>query len=412
MIFSLTLFLLLPSTVYAYNPFNFSGKPKENGHGPGVDESLSRNYAAGPREENNLIHPSDHSLLPPTESTLSAGLFHTCAITYRAGVECGSEKCGPVKCWGHNDRGQATPPPGAMFQQVSSGGFFTCGIKLGGKVACWGEIDHPPRSLELLSKEELSNFKHARRMQQEAAGNVHSSTPPVNGGGYYLRVSSGMKHACGIARNLEVHCWGRNDFGESQPPKGTFVQVSAGNSFTCGIRPNGAVQCWGKNDIGQSAPPSYPEYVFQQISTSVGGDHACGILMDRSLRSPTDIQCWGNNGRGQSEKQDGAVGKFLQVSAGARTTCAIIEKENSASNGDDAGLTNDVHCWGGRANALLGHFAATKDKFYQQIQIGQDHACTLGSLLAGNKMVESLQCWWMVGSDFGAHRVPVGLEMV
>ena len=51
---------------------------------------------------------------------------------------------------------------------------------MGGKLACWGEIDHPPKSLELLSREELSNVKHAGRMQQEAEGWKGASSRHVN----------------------------------------------------------------------------------------------------------------------------------------------------------------------------------------------------------------------------------------
>ncbi len=85
-----------------------------------------------------------------------------------------------------------------------------------------------------------------------------------------------------------------------------WKKVSAGHSFTCGIRSNGAVRCWGKNDVGQSSPPPYPKYAFQQVSASVGGDHACGVLMENGA-----VQCWGNNGRGQSEKQDGMLKIYL-----------------------------------------------------------------------------------------------------
>ncbi|KAL7553235.1 hypothetical protein ACHAWF_016496 [Thalassiosira exigua] len=244
-----------------------------------------------------------HSRRSLEEQTISSGLFHTCALTHRAGVDeesCGEHACGPAKCWGNNDRGQASPPPGVMFQQVSSGGFFTCGLKAGGRVVCWGDIDHPPRSLESLSGKELSDFKHARRMQQEREGWTGPSSRPVNGGDYYTQVSSGMKHACALSRDSEIHCWGRNDYGESSPPTGSFVQVSAGHTFTCGIRPNGEMECWGKNNMGQTMSPSYPKNIFQQVSASVGGDHACGVLMDGE-----GVRCWGDNGRGQSDDQDG-----------------------------------------------------------------------------------------------------------
>jgi hypothetical protein len=104
---------------------------------------------------------------------------------------------------------------------------------VGGKIECWGDIDHPPKSLESLSSEEMSDLKHARRLQQEAEGWRGATSRPVNGGGYYVQVSSGLKHACAISRHdSEVHCWGRNDYGERSPPSGKFVQVSL-DDFAC-----------------------------------------------------------------------------------------------------------------------------------------------------------------------------------
>jgi alpha-tubulin suppressor-like RCC1 family protein len=102
---------------------------------------------------------------------------------------------------------------------------------VGGEAACWGEIDHPPRSLEKLeesmSRDELSNFHHAQRMNKR---NGRSSS--INGGDYYVQISSGMKHACAVTRgDGEIHCWGRNDYGESTPPSGKFDYVSDSSAF-------------------------------------------------------------------------------------------------------------------------------------------------------------------------------------
>lgn len=53
---------------------------------------------------------------------------------------------------------------------------------------------------------------------------------------------------------------------------------------------------------------------------------------------------------------------------------------------------------------------------HSQISLGQDHACASAKKTtvegASDPSRNSLQCWWMAGSDFDAHRVPVGLEMV
>jgi len=234
------LLLLLPGLAQAYSLFEDSrwsktrqtemqNQRKLQAH-PNSDETSAAATAAlvanRDKESSDYSHPLP---LPSTKSTHSSGLFHTCAITYQAGVDqstCGEHPCGPVRCWGHNDKGQSSPPSG-FFQQLSSGGFFTCGLKVGGKIECWGDIDHPPKSLESLSSEKQSDLRHARRLQQETEGWKGATTRPVVGDGYYVQVSSGLKHACAITRyDLTLHCWGRNDYGESSPPEGKFVQVS------------------------------------------------------------------------------------------------------------------------------------------------------------------------------------------
>jgi hypothetical protein len=200
--------------------------------------SLDRNQIA-------TLDPN-HPLLPPTEQTLSTGLFHTCAITKRAGVDentCGERPCGPVKCWGHNESGQSTPRP-SMFTQVSAGGYFTCGIKIGGEAVCWGEIDQVLKSENHLDGAAHDKYvhqdvkRHERRLDKSeykdeiakrknmAQEQYKQTLYSPNGGGKYIQVSSGMKHACAISRDLTVHCWGRNDFGESSPPSGKFVEAS------------------------------------------------------------------------------------------------------------------------------------------------------------------------------------------
>eukprot|EP00984_Skeletonema_dohrnii_P010262 scaffold3998_cov153-Skeletonema_dohrnii-CCMP3373.AAC.29 len=97
-------------TAYAYSLFNKSSVNKNN------DE----------------LHPKANRIDPPSPSNLfasnqqqvvSSGSFHTCAITHRNGLSCsgGKKKCGPVKCWGHNNHGQTSPPPGLVLTDVSAG---------------------------------------------------------------------------------------------------------------------------------------------------------------------------------------------------------------------------------------------------------------------------------------------------
>ena len=127
-------------------------------------------------------------------------------------------------------------------------------------------------------------------------------------------------------------------------------------------------------------------------------------------------------------------GTFLHVSAGTRTTCGIEVKSQVSS----------IHCWGGRANALLDQIDLQRNErrvaeessgyldgdlpiegrlmdyssnhHYQLISLGQDHGCASIKAMVSNDESStsdsSLECWWMTGSDFDAHRVPVGLELI
>ena len=119
------------------------------------------------------------------------------------------------------------------------------------------------------------------------------------------------------------------------------------------------------------------------------------------------------------------VGKFLQVSAGTRTTCAVravrVEIDSIVDDTASEFTSTSIHCWGSRANALLDHFDMEprpnnidNNHEHNQISLGQDHACASAKSAAGSldSTKTSLECWWLAGSDFDAHRIPVGLEMV
>ena len=228
-----------PSAVRSYSLFSQSTGTDEQKNVNVEAEASRKTKQAGtiPKQHHHQHH---HHHQQQQQQIISSGLFHNCAITQRNGMaddSCGggAKKCGRVKCWGHNDHEQSSPPPGVgLLTDISAGGFFTCGLKVGGEAVCWGEIDHPPRSLEkvkeAMSRDELANFHHAQRlnkaMTSKKSGRYGRST--VNGGDYYDKISSGMKHACAVTREGEVHCWGQNDYGESTPPSDKkFTQVSS-----------------------------------------------------------------------------------------------------------------------------------------------------------------------------------------
>uniref|UniRef100_A0A7S2K3D9 non-specific serine/threonine protein kinase n=1 Tax=Leptocylindrus danicus TaxID=163516 RepID=A0A7S2K3D9_9STRA len=286
--------------------------------------------------------------LKADEAIISAGNLHTCGIDKRRGTDMG----GSLKCWGYNNRGQASPPSG-IFVQVSAGHFHSCAVGIDGRMSCWGAMDFD------------ENRDFARSI--------------------YDQVSSGDHHSCAIRRSDKmVECWGRNDFGESAPPKGSFAQVSCGTHQTCGILMNGTIRCWGKPFHLDKELPK--DVQFKQISISTGphiNSHACGVTLDH------EVKCWGSNARKQSE---GRSGPYLQVSAGTRSTCAIREEDRA------------LECWGSflpiPEDRLNLNVNATQN-MYNQVSSGHGHICAVD-------LEDEVHCWSSGAKHFGAHLVPLG----
>eukprot|EP00586_Coscinodiscus_wailesii_P000615 CAMPEP_0172481926 /NCGR_PEP_ID=MMETSP1066-20121228/8123_1 /TAXON_ID=671091 /ORGANISM="Coscinodiscus wailesii, Strain CCMP2513" /LENGTH=326 /DNA_ID=CAMNT_0013244669 /DNA_START=45 /DNA_END=1025 /DNA_ORIENTATION=+ len=282
--------------------------------------------------------------------SLTTGHFHTCAITPSATTTTSQIIGGPIKCWGLNNRNQATPPVGGTYVQISAGLFATCAVALDESIRCWGDDGVVTASEDDTTLRDMS----------------------------FLQVSVGESHACGVKKDGGISCWGRNDFGEGDPPTGTFVQVSAGQGHTCAIRPTGRITCWGKNSDKQSTPPhDHIDTAFRQISASMS-QHVCAITIDY------DVVCWGNNSRNQAPTF--RPGPYVQVSTGNRYSCGIKMDDGS------------VDCWGGR------RFPVDEDegkrREWEQLALGHDHACAVD--------VEGLVSCWFTGADLGGSDVPLG----
>ncbi len=184
-------------------------------------------------------------------SSISASLFHTCAVTSSGGA----------KCWGRNDRGEVgdgttqkrRSPVDVMgltsgVTSISTGTDFTCAITDAGSARCWGDNTNG----ELGDGTDLA----------------HST--PVDVSMLRSRVTSiscGSGYTCAMTAEGGV-CWGndRSDiFGEDETPFDRFRErgivympwldasvrvISTGKTHACFVTESFEVKCWGDNSSG------------------------------------------------------------------------------------------------------------------------------------------------------------------
>jgi len=340
-------------------------------------------------------------------SAISSGWFHTCALT----------NVGAVKCWGNNKVGQLgdgtkkdSKTPVEVFglssgvKAISAGRFHTCAITSDDAVQCWGDNGYgqlgdetriykanKPVNVSGLSSgiSAISAGGHHTCALTSMGGvlcwgwnesgqlgdstQTHSSNIPVK----VFRLSSGVKaivngfaHTCALTQAGAVKCWGWNVAG--QLGNGTYVNkniptdvlglssevkaISLGFSHTCALTNAGAVKCWGYNEFGQLGDGTWETKITpievlgisadEVIAISAGFTHTC------TLTSQGAVKCWGYNKFGQLGDKSKAnknvptdvyklSSEVRAISAGWLHTCAINHSEK-------------VLCWGRNDSGQLG----------------------------------------------------------
>ena len=216
------------------------------------------------------------------------------------------------------------------------------------------------------------------------AGAEGASGGTTLGGQRAARVDVGDSHACAVADDGEVYCWGYNwagqggngtttDFDRPErvdalPAPGRAQAVAAGGDTTCALLVDGAVTCWGSDSDGQlgngapvgnvlspPAPVTLPS-PGKAVQISVGYNFACAVLTDGK------VTCWGSDSNGQlgngAPSADVVAppapvtlpspGTAVSVSAGYSHACALL-------------TDGKVTCWGAYSNGQLGNGAASAD---------------------------------------------------
>ncbi len=192
----------------------------------------------------------------------------------------------------------ALPP-----NQSLAGGYFSCAFGASHELRCWG-------------REEEGTLG--------PGGVAHTAPAPVAGLPRVTRAATGLLHACALAEDASVWCWGWGSNGQlgrapgaSAPARvaglSEVVDVAVGGYApytnpschrSCALTRTGAVYCWGEGASGElgnggqdaSETPVLASVDGVATSVSAGAHHTCVRTGDGKT------WCWGRNVDGQVDE--------------------------------------------------------------------------------------------------------------
>ena len=263
------------------------------------------------------------------------------------------------------------------WKQVSAGNRHACAIAADDTVYCWGENDSFQFGNNSTTGSPTPIAAHQGAMPSLAV----------------KQLVTGQSHACAIASNDQVYCWGRSNYGQIGDGSSSYVrtpgavsqgarpdlivkQITAGQNQTCAIASDNQAYCWGwnnygqvgNNDLGNNAlipvavvQGARPNLTVKQVMA--GMTHTCVIASD------DQIYCWGrNNGYqlGDDTNTDRPIP--VEVDQGIMTGLAI--EQIAAGDQHTCVIASDAqaYCWGGGSagqlgdgNHILSHFPVQVD---------------------------------------------------
>lgn len=198
---------------------------------------------------------------------------------------CGMDPAGVVTCTSRDPHAMRTPPdPVSDFDIASDRG---CGVTRGGnKLVCWNDVDgaglQPPDGL-FVQVVLHDRFACALDVDQHVIC-FGDGAPAVPADLRATALAAGAGHACSVARDGKVSCWGK---GAVDPPNDRFISLSCASAQCCGITHKHGLACWGPPDQLRAPPTGNFD------SVAVFDDHSCAV------RTGGGTECWGNNDDGQ-----------------------------------------------------------------------------------------------------------------
>jgi alpha-tubulin suppressor-like RCC1 family protein len=346
------------------------------------------------------LTPVDVAGLTSGVKSISAGYYHTCALTIHGGI----------KCWGVNNHGQLgdgttegrhTPVQvlGLTISatDIAAGASHTCARTTSGGVKCWGDNQNG----------QLGDGTTQQQLAPVQVEGLTSSVMAITAGGGWTWINMVEAHTCALTTSGSIKCWGSNGYGQLGDGSGEgwltpgevvgltggVTAIDAGNSHTCALTTGWGVKCWGSGRGGDNTSmltpvdlegftrgvtvvsttgcegmtcvlsttsgvtcwryTCDPEYTddTEELASEVGAisagfQHACALTVSGG------VKCWGHNYSGQLgdgtsiDRQSpvnvvGLASGVSVISSGGLHTCALL------TNGG-------VKCWGRNFNGQLG----------------------------------------------------------